>query len=167
MLLVHSLPPLVGALGLAAVFSAEISASDAILFMLTTSLSQDLYKRFINRDASDDRVLRLARWTAVLSGAAGTMLAIALGSVIGALAIFYTLVGVSLFVPILAGLYTRRTSATGALVTMASGVAVALTVHTATAGHGWGAVSPAIAGLAAAATAWVITLTVAPAPQSR
>ena len=70
MLLVHSLPPLVGALGLAAVFSAEISASDAILFMLTTSLSQDLYKRFINREASDDRVLRLARWTAVLSGAA-------------------------------------------------------------------------------------------------
>src|SRR4029453_11975306 len=38
MLLVHSVPPVVGAVGLAAVFSAEISASDAILFMLTTSL---------------------------------------------------------------------------------------------------------------------------------
>src|SRR4029453_7290800 len=34
MLLVHTLPPLVGALGLAAVFSAEISAADAGLFML-------------------------------------------------------------------------------------------------------------------------------------
>ena len=158
MLLVHSLPPLVGALGLAAVFSAEISASDVILFMLTTSLSQDLYKRFINREASDDRVLRLARWTAVFSGAAGTMLAIALGSVISALAIFYTLVGVSLFVPILAGLYVRRTSATGALLTMAAGVTAALVLHVATAGHGWGVVSPAIAGLAAATGTWVITL---------
>ena len=65
MLLVHSLPPLVGAIGLAAVFSAEISASDAILFMLTTSLSQDLYKRFVNPAATDAGVLRLARWTAV------------------------------------------------------------------------------------------------------
>ena len=42
MILVHALPPLVGAIGLAAVFSAEVSAADAVLFMLTTSLSQDL-----------------------------------------------------------------------------------------------------------------------------
>src|SRR5215467_12787265 len=49
MLLAHTLPPLVGAIGLAAVFSAEISASDAVLFMLTTSLAQDFYKQFVNR----------------------------------------------------------------------------------------------------------------------
>src|SRR6185312_16530211 len=71
-LLVRALPPAVGAIGLAAVFSAEISASDAILFMLTTSLSQDFYRRFIDPSADDPRVLRLARWTAVCSGAAGT-----------------------------------------------------------------------------------------------
>ena len=47
MVLMHGVPPLVGSLGLAAVFSAEISAADAGLFMLTTSLSQDLYKRFL------------------------------------------------------------------------------------------------------------------------
>ncbi|GIT51214.1 MAG: hypothetical protein Ct9H300mP15_14270 [Gemmatimonadota bacterium] len=35
-----------GALGLAAVFSAEVSSPDAILFMLSTSLSKDLYKRY-------------------------------------------------------------------------------------------------------------------------
>jgi Na+/proline symporter len=35
-------PPLIGAVGLAAVFSAEISAADAVLLMLTTSLSRDL-----------------------------------------------------------------------------------------------------------------------------
>ena len=58
MLLVHTVPPLVGAIGLTAVFSAEISASDAILFMLTTSLSQDFYRRFINPAADDRRVLR-------------------------------------------------------------------------------------------------------------
>ena len=32
---------------LAAVFSAEVSTCDAILFMLSTSLSKDLYKRFL------------------------------------------------------------------------------------------------------------------------
>jgi SSS family solute:Na+ symporter len=158
MLLVHRVPPLAGAIGLAAVFSAEISASDAILFMLTTSLSQDFYKRVLNPAASDDQVLRLARWTAVVGGAAGTLLAIALGSVVTALTIFYTLIGVSLFVPILAGLYVRRTSSAGALITMIAGVGTALAMHLVTGGRGWGLVSPAIAGLAAAATAWVITL---------
>ena len=37
---------------------AEVSACDAILFMLSTSLSQDLYKRFVNRQADDAQVLR-------------------------------------------------------------------------------------------------------------
>ena len=38
-----ALPPAVGALALAAVFSAEISTADAVLFMLATSGSRDLY----------------------------------------------------------------------------------------------------------------------------
>ena len=157
-LLVRAVPPAVGAIGLAAVFSAEVSASDAILFMLTTSLSQDFYRRFINPTAGDRQVLRLARWTAVCGGAAGTALAIVLGSVVNALTIFYTLVGVSLFVPILAGLYVRRTSAAGALLTMIAGVAAAVTVHVLTGGRGFGLFSPAVAGLAAAIGVWVITL---------
>jgi len=159
-LLVRAVPPAVGAIGLAAVFSAEISASDAILFMLTTSLSQDFYRRFLNPRAADRQVLRLARWTAVCSGAAGTLLAVALGSVVNALTIFYTLVGVSLFVPIVAGLYVRRTSAAGALVTMLGGVAAAVTVHVVTGGRGVGLLTPAVAGLAAAIAVWVISLVV-------
>jgi SSS family solute:Na+ symporter len=162
MLLVHAVPPLVGAIGLAAVFSAEISASDAILFMLTTSLSRDFYQRFVNPAANDRRVLRVARWTAVGSGTLGTLLAIVLGSVVNALTIFYTLIGVSLFVPIVAGLYVRRTSSTGALISMAAGVCVALIVNATTGGRGWGLLTPAVAGLAAAGGAWMVTLAAAP-----
>ena len=158
MILVHTLPPLVGAIGLAAVFSAEVSASDAVLFMLTTSLSQDLYKRFINPAATDSGVLRAARLTAVAAGALGTALAIVLGSVVNALTIFYTLIGVSLFVPVVAGLYVRRTSAAGALATMAAGVCAAVLVHLATGGRGWGMLSPAVAGLTAAVGVWMVTL---------
>src|SRR4051812_12981644 len=39
MVLMHGLPPVAGAIALAAVFSAEVSAADAVLFMLTTSFS--------------------------------------------------------------------------------------------------------------------------------
>jgi DMSO reductase anchor subunit len=78
MILMHGLPIAVGTLGLAAVFSAELSAADAVLFMLTTSLSQDLYKRFVNRGASEQQVLLVARVTTVIAGALGTLLAFAL-----------------------------------------------------------------------------------------
>ena len=60
MILMHGLPVAVGTLGLAAVFSAELSAADAVLFMLTTSLSQDLYKRFVNPGADERASCRRA-----------------------------------------------------------------------------------------------------------
>jgi hypothetical protein len=44
---------------------------------------------------------------------------------------------------------------------MIGGVSAALAVHALTGGRGWGIVSPAIAGLAAAAVVWVISLAAA------
>ena len=120
------LPPAIGAIGLAAVFSAEVSSADAILFMLSTSLSEDLYKRFIRPEASDRQVLVVARWAAVLGGGAAVALALGLPSVIGALSVFYTLLGVSLFVPLVVGLHSRRPGVPEAIAAIGAGVAVAL-----------------------------------------
>jgi SSS family solute:Na+ symporter len=160
MVLMYGVPPLVGALGLAAVFSAEISAADAVLFMLTTSLSQDLYKRFVDPSASDTRVLQVARWTTVVSGALGVAMAIALADVIESLSVFYTLLGVSLFVPVIAGLYVSRTTTNGALASITAGVGGMLAVQLMTAGRGWGQITPALGGLLASLAAWVISLAV-------
>jgi SSS family solute:Na+ symporter len=155
---VHSLPPLAGALGLAAVFSAELSAADASLFMLTTSLSQDLYKRFLQPAADDGQVLRVARLSTIASGVMAVGIALVSASVIDTLKIFYTLLGVSLFVPIVAGLYVPRTSNRAALASILAGVSAMLVVYIATGGTGWGVVTPALAGLLAAIAAWGISL---------
>jgi SSS family solute:Na+ symporter len=159
-ILMYGLPPLAGAIGLAAVFSAEVSAADAVLFMLTTSLSQDLYKRFVNPVADDRQVLRVARWATLLCGLLGTALALVSSDVIQTLTIFYTLLGVSLFVPIVAGLYVPRTTNAGALASIAAGVGVMVTAQATTGGRGWGPVTPALGGLAAALAAWLVSLAV-------
>jgi SSS family solute:Na+ symporter len=158
MLLIHALPPFVGAVGLAAVFSAEISASDAILFMLTTSLSQDLYKRFVHPTATDSQLLRVSRWTSVVAAGVGLALALALGSVVDALTIFYTLLTVVLFVPIVGGLFVARTDRRAALASIAVGVAAMLAAQAATGGRGWSFVTPALAGLLAAMAAWLLAI---------
>jgi SSS family solute:Na+ symporter len=156
--LAAGLPPALGALGLAAVFSAEVSTCDAILFMLATSLSKDLYKRFINEDADDRRLLAVARLAALGGGAAGAVLAIFLESVAGALSIFYSLLGVSLFVPVVAGLAMRRAAARDAVASIVAGTATLLLVQLGTAGRGFGLPNPNLLGLLAAAAAYAVSM---------
>lgn len=157
-LLMRDMPPVVGSLGLAALFSAEVSSADAILFMLSTSLSQDLYRRFVNPGASDTTVLKVARWAAVVGGAAGVVLAIVSATIIGTLSIFYTLLSVSLFVPILAGLYWRRAGLPEALASIGVGVGCLLAVQLATGGRGVGPLTPDMLGLIASALGFLFVL---------
>ncbi len=151
--LMQDMPTLLGTLGLAAVVSAEISTADAILFMLATSLSQDLYRRFVNPRASDPQVLKVARWAAVAGGTAGVVVAIVSPSVIDALSLFYKLLTVSLFVPVVAGLYVRRVGTPEAAAAITAGVATLLAAQLATGGRGWAGLDPPLLGLLAAVAA--------------
>lgn len=154
--LTEGVPLLVGGLALAALFSAEISSADAILFMLSTSLSEDLWKRFLRPEATDREVLRTARAAAIAGGGFGVALALALPSVIGALAVFYTLLTVSLFVPLIAGLYSDRPGTLQAIAAIAGGVTTVIGARAAglpSSGLG----SPYVLGLAASGVAFWIT----------
>jgi len=124
-LLTGALPVWLGGLVLGALFSAELSAADAVLFMLTTSLGKDLYKTFIRPDADDKSLLRVSRLTAIGCGAIGAGLAIWFGSVIAALKIFYTLLSAALPLPLVFGLYSQRVTARAAIA--ATLVSVAMT----------------------------------------
>lgn len=155
-LLMSGVPLAVGALGLAAVFSAELSAADAVLFMLTTSLSQDFYRRFRNPRATDAQMLRVTRVTAILAGTLGVAVALVAAGVIDALSIFYTIMGVSLFVPIVAGLHSARATTADALAAMTVGIAIVGGLRLWNGGKpvaGW---TPAMAGLAGAVVAFFV-----------
>jgi solute:Na+ symporter, SSS family len=159
MVLMHGVPAVVGGIGLAAVFSAELSSADAVLFMLTTSLSQDFYRRFVRRDASDGQMLRVTRLMAVVSGMLGVAVALAAANVITALSIFYTLMGVGLFMPIVGGLCVRRAGSREAMGAILAGVGTVILRQFVFGGaplYGW---TPAMAGLAAAVLAFVLLLT--------
>jgi len=149
--LIDSVPPAVGALGLAALFSAEVSSSDAILFMLATSLSQDLYRRFVNPNASDQQVLSVARSAAIAGGILGTGIAIVAVSLESVLLVFYSFLTVSLFVPVLVGLFTRYPGATEAYSAIISGVVLFIWAQLVTGGNRVLGMTPSIIGLIGAA----------------
>jgi SSS family solute:Na+ symporter len=143
--LLHELPVWVGALALSALFTAEVSTCDAILFMLSTSSSKDLYQRFVNTSASPDQVLRVARIAALAGGVAGMFLAIQLATIVDALRIFYSLLSATLFVPVAGALLWPRAGTREAMGAIIGGVGTLLAVYFGTDGKGWW--DPALWGL--------------------
>ena len=155
--LTRELPPWLGAIALAAVFSTEVDTCDAILFMLSSSASKDLYKRFMNPGASDSQLLRVGRASAVAGGAIGVLLSIWLQTVIGAITVFYSLLVVTLLVPVIGGLYVRRAGSHEAISAVIAGVLTLGVVRFGVAGsYPW--VDPALSGIIASAIAYFAVL---------
>jgi solute:Na+ symporter, SSS family len=167
MVFTYGVPGLAGAVVLAAIFSAELSAAEAVLFMLSASLSQDLYKRFINRAADETHVLAFARLVTVASGALALGLALLARDLVQTLELFYALLGVALFVPVVAGLYVRRTNADAALAAILGGVGGLLVAQGASDGTSFGLLAPAPAGLLCAVLGWLISMIFTPKPASK
>ncbi len=155
-LLAVDLPPLIGALTLAGVLAAEISSADAVLFMLATSSSQDLYRRFVAPGATDAQVLRLARIVAVGAGLIGIAMAVVIPTVVDALVIFYSVITATLFVPVAAALVTTRGGQPEALAAMAAGLSAWIVVRFAVAGATVAGMPAPLCGIAAGAAAFVV-----------
>jgi SSS family solute:Na+ symporter len=145
------LPKWLGIWTLASIFSAELSATDAILFMLSTSMVVDLYKTFLNPHIEDRNLLSLSRATAVIAGTLGMLLALLLPSVIAAVKIFYELLAVALFAPVVLGLYWRGANSRAALAGIFAAVGATL-VASHFAGGGWWLFSPPLIGIGTAFT---------------
>jgi SSS family solute:Na+ symporter len=146
-LLTQLLPTWIGAFLLAAIFSAELSAADAVLFMLTTSLGKDLYKGLLRPQATDKQLFTTTRLSVIVCGILGFIFAISLESVIQALSIFYSLITAVFFLPIIGGLYWSRISARSALLSIGVTVAILSVLES---GPKLAAAFPALAGLGAA-----------------
>jgi SSS family solute:Na+ symporter len=86
----------------------------------------------------------------------GVALAITSASIVLLLTIFYSLLTAGLFVPILAGLYVPRARTADAMAAIVCGLTAMVGVQVATSGRGVGLMTPALAGIVAASTAFCI-----------
>jgi SSS family solute:Na+ symporter len=94
-----------------------------------------------------------------------TGLAIVMPSVADTLTIFYLLLAVSMFVPVIAGLYVRRVGAPEALAATAGGVAIL--IATRMTGQAWVyGLTPPMWGLVAATVAALLVMLVRRRPAS-
>ncbi|HDK7139461.1 TPA: sodium:solute symporter family protein [Clostridium botulinum] len=126
MVMKNLMPFSVSALALAAIFAAEVSTADAVLYMLTTTFTEDIYKTFINPKIDDKNLLKTGRIVTIVGGILGVAMAFILPNIITALSIFYTLMSVSLTVPLLFGLFSEKPNTKIAFTSSIIGIIITL-----------------------------------------
>lgn len=143
---------------LAAVFSAEVSSADAVLFMIATSTARDVIEPLSGGQLRDAALLAWARRVAVVAGVAGILLARWFESILSALGFFYSLLTITLFVPLIAGLFWNGPGQKTALAAIGCSLAAAGLSLLAPAGLG-GWLQPVPAGIVASAAVFGLRAT--------
>jgi SSS family transporter len=148
------LPPVLGALLLAAIASAIMSTVDSLMLVAGSALSHDLYGTF-RPGASERKRLLVGRLGILLVGTAPVGLVVSgvgAGELVQFIVLLYTaLMASSFFVPVVVGVYWSRATKEGALAAMGGGVATCLLWK----GFGSPDVDPVLPGLVASLVLYV------------
>jgi sodium/proline symporter len=115
------LPTWIAGVFLAGVVSAVISTADSQLIVASTTLTEDFYRSFVNREASEHSLVWLSRVAVGVGTVIGVLIALNGGTVLDLVG--YAWAGfASAFGPVLlAALYSRKTTWFGALCGMVAG----------------------------------------------
>jgi Na+/proline symporter len=148
------LPPVLGALLLAAITSAIMSTVDSLMLVAGSALSHDLYGT-LHPGASERKRLLVGRLGILLVGTAPVVLVVSgvgAGELVQFIVLLYTaLMASSFFVPVVVGVYWARATKEGALAAMGGGVATCLLWK----GFGSTDVDPVLPGLLASLVLYV------------
>lgn len=126
MILQRGLNPFLASLFIAGIVAAGMSTIDGILVTTTGAVTRDIYQKIVNKKATDDSVMKLSKVVTILIG-----LVVILFGVFQPGSIFeinlFEFSGMAVFVvPILFGMYWKRSTAWGAIASVAVGVAALL-----------------------------------------
>jgi SSS family solute:Na+ symporter/sodium/proline symporter len=118
----NGLPIAFGAILLASAVAIVLSTGNTFLLVPSTNVSRDLYERFVNPDASEQKKLNVQRLFVVLFGALGILLLTQFDSVLAMALYAYSLVGASLTPVLLAAFLWKRVTPQGGVACISGGL---------------------------------------------
>jgi SSS family solute:Na+ symporter/sodium/proline symporter len=120
------LPSLLGAILLGGVFAKVISTANNYLFSAATNLIHDVYERFINRHASQRRILAVSRVIVILLGIFAVLQSTQFESILKAALYAYTVYGAAVTPAVMAVFFWRRSTAAGAVTSIVLGTVITI-----------------------------------------
>ena len=118
------LPQLVGAILLGGVFSKVVSTANNYLFSPASNLIHDVYKRFIDPQASERRTLIVSRVLVVALGIFALIQAAYFESILKAALYAYTVYGAAVTPAVMAVFFWKRANRAGAISSIALGTII-------------------------------------------
>ncbi|WP_129659657.1 sodium/proline symporter [Rothia halotolerans] len=120
------LPTWMAGIFLAGVLSAIMSTASSQLVVASTTLTEDFYRAFLNREASPKRLVWLSRVTVVLCTIVGVVVALNGGTILDLVGYAWAGFGATFGPVLLAALYSRRATWVGALASIIAGGATVI-----------------------------------------
>ncbi|MBV8812525.1 MAG: sodium:solute symporter family protein [Acidobacteriaceae bacterium] len=120
----EALPPLLGAILLGGVFAKVVSTANNYLFSPATNLIHDVYERFIDKNASQRRILIVSRLLVIVLGLFAVLQATQFESVLKASLYAYTVYGAAVTPAVMAVFFWRRTTTAAAISSILLGTVV-------------------------------------------
>ena len=120
-LVLDHLPPLAVAVVLGALFSGIMSSADSALLAPATVVGENL-ARLVHRDLTAGQVLSISRTAVVVLGIVSLGVALYFQRIYDIMVGSWSVLLVSLFVPLLAGIYWSRSNGSAAVVAIVAGI---------------------------------------------
>ncbi len=120
----HALPPFVGALLLGAVFAKVVSTANNYLFSPATNLVNDVYTRFINKQASQKSILLVSRVLVIGLGLFALMQGAYWQSILAMALYAYTVYSAAITPAVMGAFFSKRVTAPAAVTSILLGTAV-------------------------------------------
>jgi SSS family solute:Na+ symporter len=121
-LAMQTMPSIIVGLLFAGIISATMSSADSDLLGAGSIFSNDIYKQYIKKDASDNNVLKVTKTSMLVIGILGLLIALFnKGSIIGILMFSFTLRAGGSFIPYILGHYWKKGSWAGSVASLITG----------------------------------------------
>lgn len=104
---------------LASVLAVMMSTAAGTLLASSSLISNDIIKPLFAKKVTDDGLLRMSRVTTTIVGVLAVIIAAALNNVLAALDVSYAILSGALFLPIILGIFWKRTTANAAMISIA------------------------------------------------
>ena len=122
MILQRGLNPFLASIFIAGIVAAGMSTIDGILVTTTGAVTRDIYQKIINKDATDENVMKLSKVVTVIIGIIVICFGVFQPGSIFEINLF-AFSGMAIFVvPILFGIYWKKATAKGAVAAVIAGI---------------------------------------------
>jgi len=120
------MPTFLGMVLVATMMAVIVSTADSFLLIPATNLTRDVYQRYINKDATEKRVVFVSRVLVLVLGGVAYLLVDQFPTVLAAAYTAYLIYGASITPSLLAAFLWKRATGQGAVASILAGAVVTL-----------------------------------------